>query len=59
MLRNPAYRGTAWYGKTQLAERQKITRPLRLRGGIASRQSAQHERPREEWIEIPVPAHTR
>ena len=56
MLRNPAYRGTACYGKTQLAERQRITRPLRLRGCVASRQSAQHERPREEWIEIPVPA---
>ncbi|MEJ2118235.1 MAG: recombinase family protein, partial [Alphaproteobacteria bacterium] len=56
MLRNPAYRGTACYGKTQLAERQRITRPLRLRGGIGSRQSASHERPREEWIEIPVPA---
>jgi site-specific DNA recombinase len=29
---------------------------LRLRGSVASRQSAHHERPREEWIEIPVPA---
>ena len=33
-----------------------MTRPLRLRGGAASRDSANHERPREEWIEIPVPA---
>ena len=56
MLRNPAYRGAACYGKTQLAIRQRITRPLRLRGGIAARESASHERPREEWIEIPVPA---
>ena len=40
----------------QLAKRQRITRPLRLRGGVVSRESAQHERPREEWIEIPVPA---
>lgn len=56
MLRNPAYRGAACYGKTQLAKRQRITRPLRLRGGAVSRESAQHERPREEWIEIPVPA---
>jgi site-specific DNA recombinase len=29
---------------------------LRVRGGIATRNSANHERPREEWIEIPVPA---
>jgi site-specific DNA recombinase len=56
MLRNPAYRGAACYGKTQLAKREKITRPVRLRGGIASRDSASHERPREDWIEIPVPA---
>ena len=56
MLRNPAYRGAACYGKTQLAKRQRITRPLRLRGGAVCRESAQHERPRDEWIEIPVPA---
>ena len=56
MLRNPAYRGTACFGKTKAAARQRITRSIRLRGGIASRDSAAHERPREEWIEIPVPA---
>ena len=56
MLRNPAYRGTACFGKTRRAQRQRVTRPLRLRGGVASRDSANHERPREEWIEIPVPA---
>ena len=55
MLRNPAYRGTACFGKTALAPRQRITRPLRLRGGLAMRNSANHERPRTEWIEIPVP----
>lgn len=56
MLRNPAYKGTACFGKTRIAPRQRITRPLRLRGGFAQRNSASHERPREEWIEIPVPA---
>lgn len=56
MLRNPAYKGLACFGKTKLAERQRITRALRLRGGFASRNSASHERPRQEWIEIPVPA---
>ena len=56
MLRNPAYRGTACFGKTERAERQRITRPLRQRGGYSARSSANRERPREEWIEIPVPA---
>ncbi len=56
MLRNPAYRGAACFGKTRLAARRRVTRALRLRGGTASRNSASHERPREEWIEIPVPA---
>ena len=56
MLRNPAYKGLACFGKTATAPRQRITRPLRLRGGIGTRDSAHHERPRSEWIEIPVPA---
>jgi len=56
MLRNPAYKGTACFGKTETAARQRITRPLRLRGGISSRDSAHHERPRADWIEIAVPA---
>jgi site-specific DNA recombinase len=33
----------------------RVTRPIRLRGGIASRNSANHELPRAEWIEISVP----
>ena len=56
MLRNPAYQGTACFGKTERAERQKVTRLLRRRGGFSSRSSANRERPREEWIAIPVPA---
>jgi len=55
MLRNPAYMGLACFGKTEQVERRKITRPLRLRGGFSPRSSANRERPREEWIEIPVP----
>jgi site-specific DNA recombinase len=55
MLRNPAYRGTACFGKTRVARRQRITRPLRLRQGVAARDSANHERPRDDWIEIAVP----
>jgi site-specific DNA recombinase len=56
MLRNPAYRGTACFGKTRVTPRQRVTRALRARGGMTTRNSANHERPREEWIEIPVPA---
>ena len=56
MLRNPAYQGRACFGKTERVERKKITRPLRQRGGFSPRCSAKRERPREEWIEIPVPA---
>src|SRR6195256_5051688 len=56
MLRNPAYRGTACFGKTRVAPRQRVTRPLGARGGMTPRNSPSHERPRDEWIEIPVPA---
>src|SRR5262247_2513315 len=55
MLRNPAYKGTACFNKTKSSKRERITRPIRSRGGFASRDSASHERPRAEWIEIPVP----
>jgi site-specific DNA recombinase len=56
ILRNPAYRGRACFGKTELRPRQRITPRLRKRQGLASRDSANHERPRQDWIEIPVPA---
>ena len=56
MLRNPAYKGKACFGKTQIVERQKITRPLRKCGGFSPRCSANRERSRQDWIEIPVPA---
>jgi len=55
MLHNPAYAGHAFYGKTELRPRRRITRRLRQRGPC-SRDSSFRERPRQEWIEIPVPA---
>src|SRR5271166_2617473 len=55
MLHNPAYAGHAFYGKTELRPRRRITRRLRQRG-LCSRDSSFRERPRQEWIEIPVPA---
>jgi len=56
MLRNPAYIGKACFGKTERKVRQRITRPLRQRGGYSHRCGANQERPRQEWIEIAVPA---
>ena len=45
VLRNSAYRGVACFGKTHVAARIRITRRLRLRGGISKRNSAGHEAP--------------
>src|SRR6516165_3527382 len=56
MLRNPAYRGAAGFGKTHIASRRRVTRALRQRNTIVSSDSVGHERPSQEWIEIPVPA---
>jgi site-specific DNA recombinase len=55
MLRNPAYKGTACYGKTKTSERKIITRPLRKRGGFSPHNGCHVEQPKENWIEIPVP----
>ena len=58
MLRNPAYRGMACFGKTQESTRlRRSSRAVRMssrpprRGG-----RTQHETPRDQWIQIPVPA---
>ncbi len=56
MLRNPAYCGKACYGKTERTERQRITKPLRAKGGYVVQNGCNREKPREEWIEISVPA---
>ena len=60
MLRNPAYCGMACFGKTRIvrgvARQKRVTRTLRMGGAVVRRDSAPCERPREDWIEIPVPA---
>jgi site-specific DNA recombinase len=56
VLRNSAYHGVACFGKTRASARTRVVRPLRRRGVITPSTTAGHERPREEWIEIPVPA---
>jgi site-specific DNA recombinase len=37
-------------------EHIRVTRRLRQRGGVPARPGSLRDRPREEWIEIPVPA---
>src|SRR5947209_6485127 len=56
VLRNSAYRGVACFGKTRISARTRVMRPQRRRGVITPSTTAGHERPRDEWIEIPVPA---
>jgi site-specific DNA recombinase len=56
VLRNSAYRGVACFGKTRVSSRARVIRPQRRRGVDTPSMTAGHERPREEWIEIPVPA---
>ena len=57
ILRNPAYQGKACFGKTELRPRQRITTALYASGiGSQVATAPNHERPRQDWIEIPVPA---
>ncbi len=57
MLRNPAYCGRAAFGKTtRTDERARPNRRTRLRDAKLVSRPPTRERPREEWIEIPVPA---
>jgi site-specific DNA recombinase len=56
VLRNPTYRGCACFGKTRISARTRVMRPQRRRGTTTPSTTAGHQRPREEWIEIPVPA---
>jgi site-specific DNA recombinase len=55
MLRNPAYRGQAAYGKTKLADRHgKPTRTTRARGERHGRRQVRVDEPVEQWLFIPV-----
>ena len=57
MLRNPAYAGTAVFGKTHAVhEPAGLNRTARLAGRTVPRQVRVEDRPREEWTGIPVPA---
>ncbi|WP_406724452.1 recombinase family protein [Streptomyces sp. GD-15H] len=57
MLKNPAYAGQAVFGKTQaLHEPTALNRRAPLEGRTTPRAVKAVDRPREEWITIPVPA---
>jgi site-specific DNA recombinase len=57
MLRNPAYAGTAAFGKTQVTHTPPgLNRTARLAGRTTPRPSKTVDRPRDQWAHIPVPA---
>jgi site-specific DNA recombinase len=56
ILRNPAYSGRAAYGKTRCVERRSRLRPQRGRPEIPRKMRVSSPRPKEEWIEVGVPA---
>jgi site-specific DNA recombinase len=57
MLRNPAYAGTAVFGKTMaVAGTPALNRVARLQGRSVPRAVKTVDRPETEWTRIPVPA---
>ena len=57
MLRNPAYAGKAVFGKTMVIQQPPgLNRIARLQGRSVPRPAKTVDRPREEWLEITVPA---
>ena len=57
ILRNPAYYGKAAFRKTMVVPRTRPTKLARDRGGYPKHGiSSNRERPKEDWITIPVPA---
>ena len=57
MLRNPAYAGTAVFGKTMATSGTPgLNRVARLQGRSVPRAVKTVDRPKEEWTQIPVPA---
>ena len=56
LLRNPAYRGDACFGKTRSGPRAARPRPIRGASEHPRRPSRLLAAPEAEWIHIPVPA---
>ncbi len=55
MLKNPAYKGTAGFGKTRTQPWRPGLRPQRGHGTQPRRAQSSRDVPEEEWIKIPVP----
>jgi site-specific DNA recombinase len=56
MLKNPAYKGAAAFGKTRMGPMRPRLRAQRGRSLQPRRPYSCYDRPREEWITIAVPA---
>ena len=56
MLKNPAYKGVASFGKTRVGERRPQLRPLRNRTGQSRRVGSTYDTLPGEQEQIPVPA---
>lgn len=56
ILKNPAYKGSAAFGKTRIGERRPRLRPQRGQAEQPRRAYSSYDLPRTEWIHIPVPA---
>ena len=57
MLRNPAYAGRACFGKTmRTGDQPGLNRTARLAGRSTPKSYSVTDRPREDWLEITVPA---
>jgi len=56
ILKNPAYKGSAAFGKTRIGERRPRLRAYRGQAEQPRRAYSVYDVPAEEWISIPVPA---
>ena len=55
MLKNPAYKGTAAFGKTRVGDRRPALRPQRGAIEQPRRAYSTYQVSSEDWIYIPVP----
>jgi site-specific DNA recombinase len=55
MLRNPAYKGEAAFGKTRVGSRPARPRPVRGGSEQPRRAYGLYDAPAEDWITVPVP----
>ena len=56
MLKNPAYMGTAAFGKTQTGKRRKRPMPQRGQSRTPHRTNSTYDTAKDDWMLIPVPA---